>query len=280
MHLFNKSHLCLIALLFIITASTHALEAKKTSVSEYDGYSLVTGLEYENGDYGTSDSTDLWRVPIGLRYRSGQYTVGIDTSFLSAKSTGTIITSTKRNTMMKTVPSTDLQKITSAKPGVNSASGIGDIEMFASYRLPTQNDSKFRSYVSLFYKLGTADADKGLGTGENDYGIEGGLFTRYKEVILTASLGYQVNGDSATINYDNVWYTDLGVIYPVKDDRSLGAILSLSQSATAGYDSPMDITLFLDQELDKKRDLNFYLQFGLSDGSPDFGIGANITFKL
>lgn len=276
----NKFRLYLMSLLLVQTALAYALETKKSDVSPYDGYSFTTGLEYENGDYGTADSTDLWRIPLGLQYRSGQYTFGASTALLSAKSTGTIIVSSDRMTMKVNTP--PQAKVTMGTPGSgsSSATGIDDIDLYATYRLPRDKDSDIRYHVSVVYKLATADADKGLGTGENDIAFEGGLLTSYKDVLLMGILGYQINGDSATVDYKDVWYTDLSVIYPVKPDRSLGATLYLAQTATPGFDAPADLTLFLNQELDKRRDLYFYVLFGLSDGSPDLGIGADITFKL
>jgi hypothetical protein len=250
-----------------LTSTSYALELSDIGIREGEGYSLTTGLEYASGDYGTSDTTDLWTVPIGLDYVKGPYSAGVSTSFMSATSNGAIITSS-------------MGGMSRSKNSVNSSSGIGDINLYASYKLPEAKGSDITYHVTARLKLGTADADKGLGTGENDYAIEGGLVTLYKEVIVFASVGYQISGDSATINYHDVLYGSGGATYPIGKGRDVGAMLSLSQAITPGYDAPADVTLFLNQELDKKRDLYFYLLFGLSDGSPDFGAGANITIQL
>lgn len=263
----DKSHLILFMALFVLTTTASALERKKADFSEDEGYFATVGLEYESGDYGTSDTTDLWTIPFGIQYQKGALTAGISSSYLDAESTGSIIISDKH-----------MSKITGAS--LRSASGLGDIDIFATYRFAKKEGSDMRYHATVRYKLGTADEDKGLGTGENDYALEGGLLTGYEKMFVMAILGYQVNGDSATVNYDDVWYLDLGVFYPMTKERGVGALLELSQSATPGFDSPAQLSLFLNQELDKQRDLHVYLKLGLSDGSPDSGVGANITFKL
>ena len=250
-----------------LLSNSFALETSKVGIKEPEGYSLTLGLEYESGDYGTSDTTDLWTLPIGFDYVKGPISAGVNTSYMSAESTGAITTSRMGGRV-------------SSSTSVSSASGIGDINLYASYELPEAKGSTVTYHATARIKLGTADADSGLGTGENDYALEGGLYTLYKEVIVFANVGYQVSGDSATINYNNVWYGSGGATYPMGNGRDAGAMLYLSQTVTPGYDAPADITLFLSQELDKKRDLYFYLSFGLSDGSPDFGAGAYLTVKL
>jgi hypothetical protein len=208
-------------------------------------------------------------VPIGVDYIKGRFSAGVSTSYLNAKSTGAIIVSSRTSHMSSVLSG-------SAK---SSASGLGDIDMYASYQLPTKS-SDTTYHVTGRLKLGTADADKGLGTGENDYAIEGGLITQYEKVFLFGNLGYQISGDSATVNYNNVWYANAGTTYPMDTTRSLGAMLAVSQAATPGFDSPAQLTMFYNQDLNKQRSLYFYILFGLSDGSPDSGAGVNLTMKL
>jgi hypothetical protein len=258
--------LCLLGLI----ASSHAAEQRDIGLTPSEGYSLTVGLEYESGDYGTSATTDLWRVPVGIDYVKGPFSAGVNTAYLSAKSTGAITISNM----------THMTSVSTSSSSVRSASGIGDINLYASYQLPADTSSDFIYHVTGRLKLGTADEKKGLGTGENDYAVEGGLLTAYDKFYVFANLGYQVTGDSATVNYDNVWYANAGATYPMTKARSVGAMLEVSQAATPGFDSPAQLTLFLNQKLDTQRQLYFYLLLGLSNGSPDSGVGVNMTVAL
>jgi len=255
--------------LMVLAGKASSAERRNYGLTELTGYSLTTGLEYESGDYGTSSKTDVWRVPIGLGYLKGPWSAGINTSFLSASSTGAIIISGRMGRM---------SSISGAK--VSSASGIGDVNMYASYQLPQTKGSKVTYHVTGRIKFGTADENKGLGTGENDYAVEGGFLTSYQKVFVFGNLGYQISGDSATVNYDDVFYLNAGATYPIQPYRSIGAKLDISQAATPGFDDPATLTLYLNQGLDKQRSLFFYVLLGLSNGSPDSGVGVDLTLQL
>lgn len=253
-----------------LATASYAAKQSDIGLSETEGYSATVGLEYESGDYGTSATTNLWRVPVGIDYVKGPLSAGVNTAFLSAKSNGAIIISNM----------THMTSVTTSSASVRSASGIGDINMYATYQLPDTKGSDISYHLTGRIKLGTADEKKGLGTGENDYAFEGGLLTLYKQVIVFGNLGYQITGDSTTVNYHDVLYANAGATYPMSKERSIGAMLEVSQAATPGFDSPAQLTFFLNQEMDKKRDLYFYVLLGLSNGSPDTGVGVNITYKL
>lgn len=257
--------LCLLGLAGIASTA----ERKNDGLSIWEDLSLTTGLEYESGDYNTSSRTNVWWVPIGLDYLKGPISAGINTSFLSASSNGSIIVSSRMG-----------RRSNVSSANVSSASGIGDVNMYASYQLPQAKGSTITYHVTGRIKIATADEAKGLGTGENDYAVEAGFRMPYEKVFVFGNLGYQINGDSTTVNYDNVFYLSAGTSYPIQPERSIGAKLELSQSATPGFDGPATLTLFLNQEVDKQRSLFFYALLGLSNGSPDVGAGVNLTFKL
>ena len=46
-----------------------ALERDRLGLVNEGEFSLLTGLDYQEGDYGSPESTSLWRVPISLSYR-------------------------------------------------------------------------------------------------------------------------------------------------------------------------------------------------------------------
>ncbi|MBI1424982.1 MAG: hypothetical protein GC149_16165 [Gammaproteobacteria bacterium] len=257
--------------LLILAGMAGADERSDIGLGEREGLSLTLGLEYASGDYGTSSTTDLWQVPFGVDYVKGNVSAGIYSSLLSAKSSGAIIVSSSM---------THMTKLTTSSTAGSKASGIGDINMYATYQLPQAAGSEIAYHVTGRIKLGTADEKKGLGTGENDYALEGGLVMPFEKVYLFGSVGYQVNGDSATVNYDDVLYANAGATYPMGKGRSLGAMLEVAQAATPGFDAPAQATVFYNQELDKRKDLFFYLSVGLSNGSPDSAVGALLTIWL
>lgn len=258
--------LCLLALAGVAGSA----ERRDVGLSVLEGYSLTTGLEYESGDYGTSATTKLWRIPLALDYVNGRFSAGINTSYLNAKSSGVIVVGGM----------THMGGVSRSISSVSSASGMGDVNMYTRYQFPQARDSDTVYHVTGRIKLGTADEQKGLGTGENDYAVEGGFLAPYQKVYVFGNLGYQISGDSATVNYDNVFYLNAGATYAIQAGRSVGAMLKISQAVNPAFDGPASLTLFLNQELDKQRIMFFYVMLGLSNGSPDTGAGVDITFRL
>jgi hypothetical protein len=268
----KHSQLLLGFCLFGLVVTCQAAERSDVGLSGTEGLSLTVGLEYERGDYGTPYTTDVWRIPVGIDYVQGRLSAGVSTAYLNAKSTGTITVSSGRSRMSRVT--------TISSTTVSSASGMGDIDMYASYRLPTANEAEISYHVTGRIKHGTADENKGLGTGENDYALEAGLITKLAELYVYGNLGYQIVGDSATVNYDNVWYANAGTTYPLANQRSVGATLEVSQAATPGFSAPAQVTVFYNLGLAKQRAVYFYVLLGLSNGSPDSGVGVNLTTKL
>jgi len=251
-------------------AATLARAEQDIGLPQINGLYFTSGLEYASGDYGTGSTTKQWSLPLAVDYRHDRFSTGINTDLLYATSSGTIIIGGMNH----------MNSVTRSRSGESSVSGIGDINLYASYRLSSTNAGDISYYVTGRIKLGTADESKGLGSGENDYALEAGGRESFEKVSVYARLGYQITGDSATIDYRNVWYGNIGLTHPLNDTRSIGALLEFSQSATPGFDAPLQLSLYMHQFLSQQRQLYFYVMMGLSDGSPDGGVGVNLTYKL
>ena len=52
-------------------------------------------------------------------------------------------------------------------------------------------------------KFGTADADKGLGTGEQDFTVRADLYKYLEQFTLLGSVGYKFRGDPAGVDLEN-----------------------------------------------------------------------------
>jgi len=259
--------ICLILNLF--SPVSNALEANEPHVFIQSGLSASVGLEYESGDYGTSDTTDTWRIPLGLHYRTEQYFAGLYVPYISTKSTGNIIISSGNSNM----------KVRTTNTTSSKESGIGDIELYAGYLFP-QLGENISYTLTARIKLATADENKGLGTGENGFAIEGGFLNLLDKSSVFGSIGYQLNGDTATVNYDDVIYANAGISFPLQHDMKGGSMLDYSQAASSGFDDALALTGFINVALKNKRSLYIYAMLGLTDGSPDYGLGANYRFGL
>ncbi len=224
-------------------------------------------MEYERGDYGTPDTTKVWRVPITLHYRTGHYSFEASVPFIHAESTGTIIvTSRGRGRRATTTASTTSQ----------SESGLGDVELAATYSFMAALEIGLASSITGRVKLGTADETKNLGTGENDYALEAGVSKNFYYLNVFGSIGYEISGDPPNENLDNVWYGSVGMSKKLSVLQKIGAQLYVGQATASDTDDAVEATVFYNHAFSKGQTLTAYVLKGLSDGSPDWGGGVGI----
>lgn len=259
----------------LLLQSVSALERARLDALETQESWLATGLEYERGDYESPDTTSLWRVPIEYGWRRGDFSMTASVPLLYAESDGAVTVSTATTRKRR---GTNAPRAT--QTGSESTSGIGDIELAASYHLPADYRRELAYRVTGIVKFGTASSSDGLGTGENDFALEGGAVRQFDEYLVSGTLGYEFNGDADNFDYDEVFYGNLGAAIRLQGNRRAGATLYASESVVSGADDPLEITAFYQHPVSATRDLYFYLTRGLSDASPDVLLGARLRFNF
>jgi hypothetical protein len=249
-----------------------ALEQTRLGLVEEIESSLTTGLEYQRGDYGTSDTTTVWSIPVNYSYRHRQYGLSVSIPFLFADSTGDeIIVSGKMGKRKR-------QTTTTTTTTGRSSSGIGDIVLSGTYYFPPDYQRGLSYRATGIVKLGTADESKGLGTGETDVAIEAGAFKDLDEYRMAFTLGYEINGNSSEFDYNDVLYGSIGLTKQLARKRQAGGVLYMSEALTPSGDTPVKISGFYSHPLSKTRITRVFLTKGLTDGSPDIAIGGLIQF--
>ncbi|MFO7650989.1 MAG: hypothetical protein R6X13_06605, partial [bacterium] len=63
-------------------------------------------------------------------------------------------------------------------------------------------------------KFGTADFDQGLGTGEQDYSLQAGLFRFFDRFTAIGTAGYTVRGDPDDVDLDDQFFASRSSTYP------------------------------------------------------------------
>lgn len=265
---------CILVLLLssITLQSAVALERTRLGLVQENEFSFLTGLDYQEGDYGTPYTTTVWSIPFNLSYRKENYSFFASLPLLYAHSDGTINVSSKTTMRKKNAPPA------TTTSGAQSASGIGDIVISGSYYFMPDYRNEITYRVTGTIKFGTADESDGLGTGENDFFLEGGAVKNIDEYILSGTLGYEVSGDSPVYEYNDVFYGNLGLTKQLAKNHRMGASLYFSQALTDNTSAPLDLSFFYSFPVAKSRDIYLYISKGLSDGSPDIAAGGSIQF--
>jgi len=205
---------------------------------------------YKTGSFGTPTTSDLFSLTPTLGYVAPRYDVSIAIPYLFL-SNSTAGQSTTEN-------------------------GIGDIYLHGGYVFIPEIDDGFSLYGSLSLKLPTADKDKGLGTGETDFGGYLSAGKRFGQNRVTLSAGYIFVGSPSGINYNNVYVYDIGYarIFSLTEIliwyEGRGAVVS-------GAKNPQEINVGFFHILSKDYSIKGSTFVGLNNGGPDFGINLGLV---
>lgn len=250
-------------------------------VAARDGLSLSAGAEYTSGDYGGSSSIDQLYVPLTARYRSGRYGFRLTLPFLSVSAPpGTVIIDGSSHAMGGG-GGTGTGTVLPGQGATSTQSGLGDIilggtlyDALRSKALHTAVD------VTGKIKFGTADYDKGLGTGENDYSLQGDAYTYLGPLTTIVEGGYRLRGSPPGLSLNDTAFGALGAAWRYSPDASIGLLYQVSQAAINGDPAPREADLFLTRKLSPRHRITGYVLTGLSDASPDWGLGISFTSYL
>jgi hypothetical protein len=234
-----------------------------------DGLTLGTGFDYTSGKYGSSEKTEILYVPLTGRYETGPWTFRAVVPYIRITGPGNVVGA-----------GADRVTLPGAATERRTESGLGDIVGSAFYNVLNESKSFIGLDVGAKVKFGTADRDKGLGTGKNDYSIQTDVFKPLGPVTAFASLGYRWYGDPPGVDLRNVYYGSAGATYKVSADTSAGAAYDWRPRVSPNGGQVSEATAFVTQRLSREWKVQFYGVKGFSTGSPDFGVGALLSYSL
>ena len=232
-------------------------------------WSLSTGLDYTSGDYGGSGDIEDTYIPVTGRLETGRVGYRITVPHLSVRApAGTVITD----------PGGD------PVPGagaMRTESGLGDVVAGVTlYDVIRIDDVGVIVDLTGKVKLGTADDDKGLGTGETDYSLQVDLFRLIDELTVLASAGYKVRGEPSGIDLENAFFGSIGGVYRFTSQIRAGLIFDFRESAFSSGDSLRELTGFVSRRVGEHWRVQVHLLTGFSDASPDWGGGLMVKYGL
>lgn len=251
----NKITAALVAIGAGLAATgVQAQEASDTQVS------FTTGVDYSQGDYGTGVDTKILVVPASARLKMGNLRfnatipyINIDGANVVGGDSGPIVVDPNAPRLKR--------------------DGLGDLTVGANYAFP-EEQLGFGLDLGARVKLPTADA--GLGTGKTDLRFSAEVSKTVGAVTPFISGGYRILGDPDGIELDNAFYGSAG--FSVASGSSV-FLASYDYRQAANRLTPDSQELFgaFSTPVSKRLNLSLYGSAGLSDGAPDFGLGAMVT---
>ncbi len=249
--------------------------------------SVSVGADYTSGKYGTSTTTDILSVPFTLGYDSGKWHLKLTLPYVHISGAGNVIpgvggvsntNSSGRGRGLLNLPGNTTSTATTY--GTGSASGIGDVVAKASYTVLYDRDSRFGVDVGGKIKFGTADENKGLGTGKNDYGVTVDAYKGIGEWTVFGGVGYTQYGSSAYIPLHNGANANVGASFRFSKNNSAGAYYYYRQRISDYGYQQSEVTGYFNHHFSDTMRLQVYALAGLSNGSPDVGGGASLKWSF
>lgn len=259
----RTQHRYLLAVVVLMAVGATSTPAGAATGARFD---LGFGVEYSSGDYGESSDTDILFVPLSIKYSRAAWSAKAAFSYLSLKGPGSV--------------TGDGVVVTPGEDSRRTESGLGDTWLSLTYALdPAAGSSNFFDLTGKI-KLPTADADRGLGTGETDLAIQVDVMRAMNRLTPFATLGYKLMGDPEGIDYEDVMYASVGADWRADEIYNFGLIYDFRQAATRTGEDISEFSAYANRRIDASWSTNVYGVFGTSDGSPAYAIGLQMRYRI
>jgi hypothetical protein len=278
MNLKNTGTLCALGVFGLLAQAAHADDSSTIKVG--------AGVDYTTGKYGTSTSTDITEVPVTFGYDVGDWSFKLDVPYIHVTGADNVIpgvgpvanTNPKKRGHKKGQPVTPTPAPTPTTTG--SASGLGDITAAATYEAYSNKAANFGIDLTGKIKFGTASADDGLGTGKNDYSFNVDMYKGFGAWTVFGGVGYTWLGSSQYIRLNDVFTANVGASYKIDRQSTIGAYYDYREKASSTSFARNELTGYYSYKFASAWKAQGYVTKGFTDGSPDWGVGANVVYSF
>lgn len=227
-------------------------------------FDVSMGAQYSSGDYGGDRSVKDLYAPVTGWYRGDGYALRLTVPYLRVESPeGTVIEGPGGQPVPGDGPTT-------------TESGLGDVILGLSvYDVWSGMDGSLALDVHGKVKFGTADEDKGLGTGTTDFTLQTDLLRFMRGVTVLASAGYVARGNPRGFDLDDGFIASLGALFGISPRARFGAFLEYQEAAFRPNDDRVDLVAAVSWRAGDWR-TQLSASTGLTDSAPDWSVGLTV----
>jgi len=259
--------------IFCAAVLTLFLAGGRNAMADVLGFDLGSsfGFGYSDGRYGTSQDTNVLLGLTTFSAKNGNLEFDLGVPYMRISGRGLVVFDAAGNPIV-------INRRTSLPANVRT--GFGDLNLGATYSIPTEILGGFDVKLTGRIKLPTASSRKRLSTGKADYGMSVDVSHAYGRWQPFVELGYLISGQPASFSLKNTLSVSAGTSYELTD--------SLIAIASYDYDSASSPLLASSQELfaslgwlvNDRITLTGYATKGMSSGSPNVGAGLIVTYDF
>ncbi len=248
-------------------------------------------VNYSSGSYGTDSRTNILYAPMTVRrmFRDGDVSLTIPIVSISGTGSVRLVGGTPTRTSTTASPTGSVAAVSGGGKGPGSRplsssttdSGLGDMILRGRYYLVEESAILPLVAITGRIKLPTADANRGLGTGEFDEGVgmelTKGLGDRW---LAYLDGGYNIIGDAPGTNFNNQWWYDVGIGYDVTDNLHMSVFYEEYRALVNTVSNARDLLALTNYIVSDAVHLTGSLLVGLSNGAPNYGMGVGVRFRF
>lgn len=266
----------------IAAAAGFAALAATPALADDGQWVFSTGIDYTNGDYGETEDTTIWIVPVSAAYVRGRWSASLTVPYVRLEGPGTIVPGGAGFGGSGGTVGGLLDGLlgggadsTTTTTGPVEESGLGDVAAALSFT-PIHTESDTKLTLTGRVRAPTADADRSLGTGEASAAIAAGLRQGVAGwAAVYGSLGYQRAFESQA----DGMFASAGAEGYLTDRLLMGAGVDWSEASSELLRDSTKANLYAGFDATGKVRLVGYASAGLSDTAPDAGAGVRVIWK-
>ncbi len=225
--------------------------------------SVGVGFDFSQGDFGSKEPTNTLATPASLKLEWEPVALRVSIPFLLINGSDDVLGTTEG-------PTSNGGQVL----GESYRYGIGDVTTSLTYTYyPTR---KWVPLVDLRVKVKIPTAAEDLGTRKTDTTLQFELTERFGVLSVFGGMGYRFKGG----RYDDILLASTGVSVRIMKTLSAGLAFDWRQASIKGVDDAIELSPSLLIKLNKHARFGPYGVVGLSDGAPDWGIGAMSSWNF
>ncbi|MEX2131104.1 MAG: transporter [Pseudohongiellaceae bacterium] len=257
--------LLLLPCISLLLISDRSVLAQENSVKKH---TVSAGTYYSAGDYGEDTETRIKYFPVSYAYQGDNWGFQLTVPHLEIDGLGNVLVNVGGVTRAR---STGEQV---------SSNGIGDSIARVTYQFDSSSAMGPFFDLVLEAKIPTADETKGLGTGETDYALQLDISRLVGGITLFGTLGYRVRGQSDLFTgLEDSAFVELGFSRPLSQSINAGLIYTYSAPASEFSKDIHDFLPFISWNLSSSWSIMGYGVWGLTEDSPDYAVGAQLSYN-
>jgi hypothetical protein len=227
------------------------------------------GFTDTNGSYGTLQNTNVQLGLASLSLSDGNFKFTTSIPYMRISGRGLVVFDASGNPIL-------INRRTSAPTDVRS--GWGDLDLGASYTVPSTILDGFEVTVSGLVKAPTASARHRLSTGEADFGASIDVSHQYGIFTPFVTVGYLDQGRPDGFTLYNTTSVSAGTSLELSDNLVALASYDYDSANAPIVAAGQELSASLSWVFTSKLTLTGYGTVGLSSGSPATGVGFLISY--